>query len=1135
MKAKRFLSLLLCLCTVFPLLAAMDLTVASASLSNYDQGTKALTYTGSYSDWVDIAGEYKSISVTAKNKLAQDKSSEISGSRVGYSQVIRIKLDNGNYYAFRIINQKTSSGEHRYEYTRFGTDNSVTGWGGWCVAEQKAPGVTSKLQGSGAEFKLERTSANVITVTLDGKVLDTYTMDGVTADNKVVSVGFKQYGNPKSSNYTVEVPYVATYARAVVSVKIANMTNGKVTADKTSCRVGDKVVFTIAPNSGYSYKTFKVNGKSVTPTTAGKYNLVTTETSYEITATFTKNTFTESTSDKWTLIHQGAGKLVMDKHSSGDSGWLAAINDANDITTTVRDYYPAAKDFSAKYKFTFKNGEILTLRLHNKDDGKYRIQVMSESTLAKAWQNCYTLTDAQTTTLKNSGIKFRVAIEGSNAVAYLDGTKVCTLDISKVISTGKASNVKNMPVRISLKMCGNLNKAVTIPYTIANTIVPITINVVGSTNGKVTADKTTCAGGDTVTLTVTPNSGYSYKTLKVNGKSVTPNTSGKYSFVAQENTYEITATFTKNTFTESTSDKWTLIHQGAGKLVMDKHSSGDSGWLAAINEANDITTTVRDYYPAAKDFSAKYKFTFKNGEILTLRLHNKDDGKYRIQVMSESTLAKAWQNCYTLTDAQTTTLKNSGIKFRVAIEGSNAVAYLDGTKVCTLDISKVISTGKASNIKNMPVRISFKMCGNLNKAVTIPYTITNTVVTEQFKTSDLSRYVIVYSTSNPDYANLANQLKNQISAKYGVTLGVVADTASNKASYEILLGDTNRDNTLSRIMEYSVTVNDGQFRINVGGSVSAEKAISYLCSNVFSGKSLTLSNGEYYKTSLLTASRTVTSGTAARVMSANILADAFAGSEYKSAYYRAEIFAGMLVSYTPDVIGLQEVDANWDKVLGNYLTRIEKVYGVKYSRCLATYEGKINLTSLLYRSDKLKVVNSGVKVFSWWKDKAANYNYHMRNISWAQFAFLNNTSKKFIVANTHWSYRLEHAEGNTYLTGSSKPIAANELRTQCMNETKDFMASLKKTYSDSPIFLTGDFNTSLPFFTQSTWTPTSFNVISEQAKANGTALSSVPTSNHFDHLFGTGNYSIKCFELIKDANNHSALTDHPFAYADLAF
>lgn len=63
---------------------------------------------------------------------------------------------------------------------------------------QKAPGVTSKLQGSGAEFKLERTSANVITVTLDGKVLDTYTMDGVTAD-KVVSVGFNSTAIPRAA------------------------------------------------------------------------------------------------------------------------------------------------------------------------------------------------------------------------------------------------------------------------------------------------------------------------------------------------------------------------------------------------------------------------------------------------------------------------------------------------------------------------------------------------------------------------------------------------------------------------------------------------------------------------------------------------------------------------------------------------------------------------------------------------------------------------------------------------------------------------------------------------------------------------------------------------------------------------
>ena len=84
-------------------------------------------------------------------------------------------------------------------------------------------------------------------------------------------------------------------------------------------------------------------------------------------------------------------------------------------------------------------------------------------------------------------------------------------------------------------------------------------------------------------------------------------------------------------------------------------------------------------------------------------------------------------------------------------------------------------------------------------------------------------------------------------------------------------------------------------------------------------------------------------------------------------------------------------------------------------------------------------------------------------------------------------------------------------------------------------FLVGDFNTSLPYFTSYGWAPASYAVISEQTKNNGTALSTVPTSNHFDHIFGTGSYTVKCFALIKDVNQHGLLTDHPFVYVDLTF
>jgi hypothetical protein len=97
------------------------------------------------------------------------------------------------------------------------------------------------------------------------------------------------------------------------------------------------------------------------------------------------------------------------------------------------------------------------------------------------------------------------------------------------------------------------------------------------------------------------------------------------------------------------------------------------------------------------------------------------------------------------------------------------------------------------------------------------------------------------------------------------------------------------------------------------------------------------------------------------------------------------------------------------------------------------------------------------------------------------------------------------------------------------------MTTLRQANPETPIFLTGDFNTSLPFFTDSGWTPASFRVISEEALKAGKALSLVPTSGHFDHIFGTGNYTIQLYGFFNDANEHSLLTDHPFVYVDLTF
>lgn len=403
-----------------------------------------------------------------------------------------------------------------------------------------------------------------------------------------------------------------------------------------------------------------------------------------------------------------------------------------------------------------------------------------------------------------------------------------------------------------------------------------------------------------------------------------------------------------------------------------------------------------------------------------------------------------------------------------------------------------------------------------------------------FQSAELSKYVIVYPEGDDAYYDLANRLSDHILQTYGVFPIPTPDALSDPARYEIILGDTNRSDRVGRIMECTVTVDSGKMLIHAGGPYSAEQAVNHLCQTLFTGREFTLEDGEYFQRSFLETPNPVSDGASARIMSANVLADAFADSAYRSAGYRAEIFAGMLVSHTPDVLGLQETDENWNEILDSYLAKIEQTCGIAYARHLATYEDKVNYTSLLYRRDKFQVSDSGVKVFTWWTDSAFRHNYHMRNVSWAKFSPLDG-SADFLVANTHWSYRTEHSDGNITLSGATAPIAVNELRTQCMEQTHAYMTALQQDFPGVPVVLTGDFNTSLPFFTESGWTPAGFRIVSEEAKSNHTAQSVVPESGHFDHIFAAGNYRICRYAYFGSTAPHNLLTDHPFVYTDLIF
>ena len=502
--------------------------------------------------------------------------------------------------------------------------------------------------------------------------------------------------------------------------------------------------------------------------------------------------------ESWNISGQYSGKLYK-LGTEGVYTRLESVLLTNDVTTVAKDMSPDTLDYSLAYNFKFSNGEQFRVRLHHTDkDGAYRVQTMNGSTVVQAWKVGYTLTDEQAARIKEDGIEYRVVISGTAAHIYIGGEEVCTYDLSKVIETGEASGVDKATAKVSFSLDGNYGLTTELPFEIVNTGKDVKLYITDVTNGTVVADKESCKIGDTVTLTVAGDPGYYYTELCINGEKLDPNWDGSYSFKATENIYIVTGNFAPGKFRENKESSWNVLKQNQNLLYISSHASGDSGWLHTEVDADDIYTTVKDHSPAAKNFSMIYHFDFSNGETLRLGLnHTDDDGRYRIQVMDHSTVAEQWKSHYTLTAAEEEKVKGDGIKFRTLIEGTSAIVYLDDNQVCSIDLSKVISTGNASGVEDARIRVAIRMDGNLNKAMEIP-----------FKLMNIGRRVLIHVDAMTNGKVTTGETNYQLGDT--VTLTVTPDNGYSQKLYingEPLLLDwkTNTYSFVATEKNYSIT------------------------------------------------------------------------------------------------------------------------------------------------------------------------------------------------------------------------------------------------------------------------------------------------------------------------------------------
>ena len=421
-----------------------------------------------------------------------------------------------------------------------------------------------------------------------------------------------------------------------------------------------------------------------------------------------------------------------------------------------------------------------------------------------------------------------------------------------------------------------------------------------------------------------------------------------------------------------------------------------------------------------------------------------------------------------------------------------------------------------------------------------------TVIPTGFSVKNIREYTIVYASNWLNIKNLANKLQKNIQDKTGVVIDVCADTEVSEGKYEILLGETNRglskrcyENT-SRIMEYEYVVEQCKIQFAFGGCYTGEKSVEDFSILILRNEDDVLTTGGYYRKDFSTEEQPLTSGSDIRIMSANVLAYRWGESQHSNVLpvaQRAEIFAGVLLNYSPDAVGAQEMDQPWQQAFPWYLERMAKLDGVEYTylHSTATHEGKtmINFSSIIYRSDMYELVETGCRVFSIWEKTPS---YFQRVASYVKLTAKNDSSKEFALVNTHWAHE-DHETVNA-----------------CAVEQAALVNELKAKYEGVSVFCTGDYNN----LSTREWRDTYLNqlvadingkIASVEAKSKGVLITpggcrasakdmreSImrDVDNTFiDHIISSGGANTVMRHDTIRANGCNVLSDHSPIYADI--
>ena len=392
---------------------------------------------------------------------------------------------------------------------------SVTLYAVWSAIPVYSASAEECQNGSVAASPASAIAGTEITLTATpsaGYKLASYTVTGV--DGSSVTVLNGKFTMPDKN-----VKVLANFGAIDYSVSVLSAQNGSVTANKTTAHINDVITLTTEPSAGYELDSYTVTGadSNPVPVANGKFKMPAGDVkvaaafkaiSYRVNVgtvangTVTANKSSACVGDQITLNATANDGYKFDSYTVTDS-------DSNVVSVTNGKFTMPAKAVTVTANFSAID---------------YSVSVLSA-------QNGSVTANKTTATI---GTVVTLTIEPASGYELSELTVTADGGTSVAISgTGNTRTIvmpaSNVTVTASFKE------------------ISYSVNVGTAANGSVTADKTIARAGDTVTLTLAPDSGYMLKAVTVkdsNGATVSVSGTGnERTFTMPINDVAVTALF----------------------------------------------------------------------------------------------------------------------------------------------------------------------------------------------------------------------------------------------------------------------------------------------------------------------------------------------------------------------------------------------------------------------------------------------------------------------------------------------------------------------------------------------------------------------------------------------------------------